>query len=145
MLKSFWFWMLILLIGIQFIPINVPLHISQSKDAEIKAQKKVLTTLKRACYDCHSNQITLPWYDTIAPASWYVKNHIVNGRKVLNFSEWENYTQKKQLKVLKKFPKAIIVRMPLPSYLWLHQEAKLSKEEKDFLKKWAEKLKDTIK
>ena len=145
MLKSFWFWMLILLIGIQFIPINVPLHISRSKDAEIKAPKEVLTTLKRSCYDCHSNQIILPWYDKIAPASWYVKNHIVNGRKVLNFSEWENYTQEKQLKVLKKFPKAIIVRMPLPSYLWLHQEAKLSKEEKDFLKKWAEKLKDTIK
>ena len=35
--------------------------------------------------------------------------------------------------------------MPIPSYLWLHQEAKLSKEERSFLKKWAEELKDTIK
>jgi len=145
MLKSFWFWIFIIFIGIQFVPVNVPLNITTSKNYEIKAPKEVLKTLKRACYDCHSNKIELPWYDKIAPASWYVKNHIINGRKVVNFSEWESYTPEKQLKVLKKLAESIIIRMPLPSYLWLHQEAKLSNEDKKNLKNWAEKLKDTAK
>jgi DNA-binding CsgD family transcriptional regulator len=35
--------------------------------------------------------------------------------------------------------------MPLPSYLWLHPEAKLSKKEKEILKKWAENLHSNLK
>ena len=145
MLKSFWFWFFITFIAIQFVPMAVPLNIVETKGSTIEAPKKVLDTLKRACYDCHSNNVELPWYDTIAPASWYVKNHIADGRQVVNFSKWNEYTKEKQLKVLEKLPKSIVIRMPIPSYLWLHQEAKLSKKERSFLKKWAEELKDSIK
>ena len=96
MLKSFWFWFFITFIAIQFIPMNVPLSILDNKESEIEAPKKVLETLQRACYDCHSNNVVLPWYDTIAPASWYVKNHIADGRKIVNFSKWKGYTQEKK-------------------------------------------------
>ncbi len=44
------------------------------------------------------------------------------------------------MKILEKIPKAIVIRMPMPTYLWLHKEAKLSKEDKNILKSWALKL-----
>ena len=41
-----------------------------------------------ACYDCHSNQTKSEWYSNIAPVSWWIKNHVDEGRSALNFSEW---------------------------------------------------------
>jgi mono/diheme cytochrome c family protein len=43
----------------------------------------------RACYDCHSNETVWPWYSTIAPVSWLVQRDVDEGRRTLNFSEWE--------------------------------------------------------
>jgi hypothetical protein len=42
----------------------------------------------RACYDCHSNQTTWPWYSNVAPISWLTQNDVTGGRSALNFSEW---------------------------------------------------------
>ena len=42
----------------------------------------------RACFACHSNEVDWPWYSNIAPISWYVQNHVDEGRDELNFSEW---------------------------------------------------------
>ena len=44
----------------------------------------------RACFDCHSNETTWPWYARIAPVSWVVRNHVEEGRSTLNFSEWDH-------------------------------------------------------
>jgi mono/diheme cytochrome c family protein len=43
---------------------------------------------KDACFDCHSNQTTWPWYSNVAPVSWLVTNDVDGGRSALNFSEW---------------------------------------------------------
>jgi len=43
----------------------------------------------RACYDCHSNETTWPWYAYVAPASWLVERDVSVGRAHLNFSEWD--------------------------------------------------------
>jgi hypothetical protein len=43
---------------------------------------------KRACFDCHSNETTWPWYSDIAPISWLVQRDVDEGRQRLNFSEW---------------------------------------------------------
>jgi hypothetical protein len=45
-------------------------------------------TLTRACGNCHSNQMTLPWYGHIAPVSWWIKSYVREGREELNFSDW---------------------------------------------------------
>ena len=29
--------------------------------------------VQRACFDCHSNQTTWPWYSHVAPVSWLCK------------------------------------------------------------------------
>ena len=145
MLKSFWFWFIIVLIGIQFIYVNVPAKIESNPEYEIKAPKEIMSILKHSCYDCHSNESTYPWYDRIAPVSWFVKTHVKNGRKVVNFSLWNSYEIKKQKFFIDKLGKSIVIRMPMPSYLWLHPEAKLSNEERKQLEAWGEKLKEKIK
>ena len=42
----------------------------------------------RACFDCHSNLTTWPWYSNVAPVSWLVQRDVDGGRRALNFSEW---------------------------------------------------------
>ncbi len=145
MLKSFWFWLFTAFIAIQFVPMSVPATLEGKAESEIEAPAEVRDILKRSCYDCHSNSLTYPWYAHIAPSSWFAKSHVEKGRKQINFSTWKEYNQEKQLKLLEKLPKSIVIRMPLSSYLWLHEEAKLSKEEKKLLIEWAKKLKEEIK
>lgn len=43
----------------------------------------------RACFDCHSNQTTWPWYSQVAPVSWLLQRDVDEGRRKLNFTEWE--------------------------------------------------------
>ncbi len=40
----------------------------------------------RACFDCHSNQTTWPWYSNVAPTSWLIQRDVERGRRSLNFS-----------------------------------------------------------
>ncbi len=145
MLKSFWFWVLIIFVAIQFISMDIPAKIDSNPSEEIQAPKEIITILKRSCYNCHSSDVTKPFYYNIAPISWFVQQHVKNGRKVVNFSNWNSYNKNKQFKVIDRLPKAIVIRMPMPSYLWLHKESTLSYDEKKLLTKWAEALKEKIK
>src|SRR3954449_12180710 len=43
---------------------------------------------QRACFDCHSNETTWPWYTHIAPVSWLIARDVIEGRQHLNFSTW---------------------------------------------------------
>ena len=145
MLKSFWFWVLMIFIVMQFFSMDIPAKLPIDKKEEIQAPKLVMSILKRSCYDCHSSEVKTPWYYDIAPSSWYTQLHVKNAREHINFSKWNTYSVEKKEKMLKKIPKAIVIRMPLNSYLYLHEEAKLSKEDKLVLKKWARELKEKIK
>jgi mono/diheme cytochrome c family protein len=42
-----------------------------------------------ACADCHSDHTRWRWYSNVAPASWLVEHDVDEGRRVLNFSEWD--------------------------------------------------------
>ena len=128
---------LLIMIGIQFVPFDVPAEVpSKAKDA-LSAPKEVQAILKRSCFDCHSNHTTFPWYSSIAPASWFTKMHVKEGREKMNFSTWSSYDNEKKLKYLEKIPKAIQKKMPLASYLIIHKEAVLSEADKETLKNWA--------
>ncbi len=81
---------------------------------------------KRACFDCHSNETTWPWYSNVAPVSWQVQNDVEGGRSHLNFSEW-NKPQKHAGHVGEEIKKG---DMPLWFYLPMHPDAKLSESEK---------------
>ena len=80
---------------------------------------------QRACFDCHSNETTWPWYSYIAPISWRVADHVEHGRQHLNFSAWDrpNEEAEKVIEVVKEG------EMPLSDYLLMHPEAKLNADE----------------
>lgn len=88
------------------------------------------TLVQRACYDCHSNETNWPWYSKIQPVAMMLGKDIVNGRTVLNFSEW---SQKSLLTV--EYIEHVIRsdKMPLQQYLLLHPEARLTLAEKEQL------------
>ncbi|KAB7887900.1 heme-binding domain-containing protein [Poseidonibacter ostreae] len=111
-------------------------NIASEKELEIKAPLEVMNILKQACYDCHSNQAVWPWYSQIAPASWIITSHVQNGRKSLNFSTWQNLSEEEKTKKLKKIYRTVYAAMPLKSYIWLHEEADLTKEQRSFIRKW---------
>ena len=95
--------------------------------------------LKRSCYDCHSDETKWPWYSNIAPFSWSIVSHVKNGRLALNFSKWKEIPKEIKVKRLKRAIKTTANgMMPLPSYLWIHKDAKLSKNDKAVLKAWFE-------
>ena len=108
----------------------------------LKAPKEVMDIFKRSCFDCHSNRTKWPWYSSVFPMSWSVRDHVKNGRMALNFDLWSSYTQEKQKKLRQKIATKTGITMPLVDYLWLHKEAKLSQKDRDIVKEWA--LKDMI-
>ena len=98
----------------------------------------VRTILEKSCYDCHSNHTEYPWYDRIAPVSWWVANHIKEGKLELNFTEFGTYTPKKQAKKLEEIAETVESgEMPLKSYLITHGDARLTEAQKKTLVDWA--------
>src|SRR5690606_36805646 len=76
-----------------------------------------------ACFECHSHETRWPWYSNIAPVSFFVQDHVDEGRAMLNFSAWD-----KPQKYAYETARAVREGwMPLDSYLLLHGRAKLSK------------------
>lgn len=106
------------------------------KTLEIKATPEVMTIFKNACYDCHSNEVKWPWYSNIAPFSWVISNHVNEGRKALNFSTWENYSEDKKQEHIKSIYRTVYGSMPLMSYIWLHKEGDLTKEQRQLVRDW---------
>ncbi len=128
---------ILIFIGIQFVPMDVPADVPTKAVNSIEAPENVQAILDRSCFDCHSNHTIYPWYSNIAPVSWFTKHHVEEGRKHMNFSTWASYEDEKKLKFLQKIPKAIQSKMPLSSYLIMHQDAKLSDADKEAIKIWA--------
>ena len=126
---------LVLFVVVQFITIK-KVDESVDRSLEIKANEQVMSIFKKACYDCHSNEIKYPWYSSIAPFSWVISGHIEEGRKALNFSLWENYTLEQKSEHIKDIYRTVYAAMPLQSYLWLHDEANLTKEERSLIRDW---------
>ena len=104
----------------------------------MQAPEEIMSMFKTSCYDCHSYQTEMPWYGHIFPMSLEVKSHIKNGRSAANFQEWGNYDEAKKQKIYKGIVKTINFRMPVPMYLNIHEEAKLTQKQRNTIKKWAQ-------
>ena len=101
--------------------------------------------IKTSCYDCHSNNTRYPWYTNIQPVGWLLANHIKDGKADLNFNEFANYSQRRQLSKLKATQNSIKDgSMPLSSYTLIHTDAKLSKERKALVLNWISKVIDSL-
>lgn len=105
--------------------------------AETKPTPAVEATLQSACYDCHSNQTKYPWYNNIAPVSYWLDEHIIDGKKHLNFAEWGSYSVKKKDHKLEEVAEEVEKgEMPLDEYTWTHGDAKLSDQQIKELVQW---------
>jgi hypothetical protein len=117
---------------------NPAIDSTQAIEAHIQLDAKVAAILDRSCYDCHSNKTRWPWYANVAPMSWFVIDHVDEGRSHLNFSEWGQYTAGEQKEHFGQFCELVTEGwMPLSSYLPLHPDAVLSDEDKKLICDWA--------
>jgi hypothetical protein len=82
-----------------------------------------------ACFDCHSNQTRSYWYEKVAPISWWIKNHVDEGRRALNFSEYDPNRHRSGNSIARRVDNG---SMPPSYYTWLgrHPDAKLTAAEK---------------
>lgn len=105
----------------------------------------VSALLKRACYDCHSNNTNYPWYAEVQPSGWWLASHVNDGKRHLNFSEFAAYAPKRaKTKAGEIVDEVEEQKMPLKSYTWMHPEARLTVEEIKLLIAWAEDLEAKI-
>lgn len=102
--------------------------------------------LKVACNDCHSNNTRYPWYAEIQPVGWWLANHVKDGKRGLNFSEFTSYRIKKQFHRLDDINELVKNgAMPLSSYTWIHKDAILTEQQKRTIAEWATSLQDSMK
>ncbi len=144
MLKKILYTLLIIFILIQFIrpAKNISTEASPNDiSAHYNVPDNVMGVLKKSCYDCHSNNTVYPWYNNIQPVAWWLDDHVKEGKRELNFSEFANYKPKRKIKKLKETVEQLEKgEMPLNSYLWIHKDAKLSEEDIKAVSEWAKAL-----
>ncbi len=140
-IKRFLILALVALIVTQFIPVEKNEGGYESLQPflqETKPSDEVATILKTACYDCHSNQTDYPWYSNLAPASFFLADHIEEGKGHLNFANWESYPAKRKDHKLDELIEEVEHgEMPLESYTLIHGDAQLSAEQTEALINWA--------
>lgn len=91
------------------------------------------------CYDCHSNNTKYPLYSYIQPARFMMERHIRNGKKDLNFSEFGNYSKRRQESKLERIIKQVQSgEMPLASYTFLHKNSKLTSRQRETIINWVD-------
>jgi len=104
----------------------------------VEVPASVQTILETSCYDCHSNHSEYPWYTNVQPFGFWIQDHINDGKKHLNFSEFKTYTAKKQAHKLEEVAEEVEGHeMPLYSYTLIHKNAVLSDAQMEELIRWA--------
>jgi len=127
----------VLLLLIQLIPVSrdnptvVPtqdfIQVERPPDA-------IAQQLQRSCYDCHSHHTQWPWYAYVAPVSWFVANHVHEGREKVNFSTWGTLSPRKRDHAIEEIIEYLDnEKMPLYSYTLIHSDARLDDQKRSAL------------
>jgi hypothetical protein len=127
-------------------PADLTIPAEKSLEAATNPPEDIKKLLVAACYDCHSAKTEWPWYSHIAPPKWFVIEHVVKGRKHLNFATFaEDSSEDRAHRLEECADETAEKHMPLESYTWLHSAAKLSDADRTKLVEWfkaeAQKLK----
>ena len=136
--------LVVLLIGLIVIQFIKP---EKNQGEEIASQQitgrhavpeNVQQILQTSCYDCHSNTTKYPWYSRVQPVAWFLDDHIVEGKKELNFSTFSTSSAARRYKKFKEIDEQVKKgEMPLTSYTLIHRDAVLTPEQKTALETWA--------
>ncbi|MBV6443405.1 MAG: cytochrome C [Haliscomenobacteraceae bacterium CHB4] len=147
-IKPTLFGLLALFLLAQFIRPEKNLSNDRTNDISLKypVPEPVQAILKVACDDCHSNYTVYPWYAEVQPVAAWLANHVEDGKKHLNFS---NFTSRRVAVQNHKFEEIIEMvkegEMPLASYTWVHRDAILTEAQKQTLINWAQANMDSLK
>jgi hypothetical protein len=142
MIKKILVVLLIVLIIIQFIrparnhgAMTTPTDITHY----VQVPDTVMHILKVSCYDCHSNNTVYPWYTNINPVGLWMRSHINDGKRAINFSDLSAFDKKKLDHRLKDIAEQVADKeMPLWSYTMIHGYAKLDSGQITILKNWTD-------
>jgi hypothetical protein len=123
-------------VGIQFIPVK-GVGSNPPERFKIDAPPEVEAIMRKACFDCHSNETRWPWYAKLAPSSWLMARDVLKGRSRMNLSEWGDADEKERTTDREVSRDQLDEgNMPPWFYLPMHPDAKLTTAEKDLLKNW---------
>ena len=122
-------------IAIQLVPVS---RTNPPVQGDFRGSTEVVSVLRRACYDCHSNETVWPWYSRVAPLSWVIAHDVNEGRAALNFSTWNQLSAEKQAEAMKESWEEVAEgKMPTWYYVALHPEARLSANDQSVLRGWS--------
>jgi len=97
----------------------------------------VMSTLRRACFDCHSNETRWPWYSSLPIVSSLIAHDVRSARGQFNFSHWTEYNPFDRASLLVKICElATSHTMPPQRYRLLHAEARLAEADVTELCGW---------
>jgi hypothetical protein len=144
-MKRIWIYLGLVLLALLLIQLVRPeKNLGEIETAEDFIQVSLVPdTLARvflnSCYDCHSNRTSYPWYGNLAPASWFLNKHVVEGKAHLNFSSWGLMDKAQKISMLDEIcDECTEGNMPLGSYLLLHRSSSLDALEIKAICDWAD-------
>ena len=114
--------------------------------AETNPPENVKVILETTCFDCHSNNTSYPWYNSITPVNYWLESHIKDGKKHLDFTKWDSYSLKRKEHKMDELHEEVEEgEMPLNSYTWTHADANLSKEQIEAVVAWGKSVQQEYK
>ena len=132
--------LLVMFLSIQFIRPprnNGPADSTKDITHYVHVPDTVLNMLKRSCYDCHSNYTVYPWYVNINPVGLWLRYHINQGKRAINFSDLSGFDKRKLDHRLSDIAEQLEkAEMPLSSYTLIHTYAKLDSGQVQLIKSW---------
>ena len=127
---------------LQFVRPSIP---AKPATTELQAPEDIKHILEKDCYSCHSDQRRLSWFDQIVPAYWLVRHDILTARQHLDFSTLGSKPPAVQKAALYEAVNMVqLGAMPLPDFVVLHPDAKMTPAElstlKNYLAPWSSAL-----
>ena len=121
---------------------NPPVVSSRTLKAHVQVPEHVYELLLRSCGDCHSNETRWPWYSHVAPFSWVITDDVNQGRRHMNFEDWEAQESPKDANDHLKEICNEIQRQGMPpfSYRLTHRELQLRPNEVASLCAWSQAI-----
>ncbi len=109
----------------------------QHAPTQLTGDSVVLPLLEKACLNCHSQQTRWPLYSYLPLVSWAIEKDVGEARQHMDLSRWNEYSVDDKRDLLARLGTEVKDRqMPLPRYLLLHPEARLSDAERQVIYDW---------